>query len=346
MEELKAILDSGDFQFEYPWIWWLAILPVFVMFLPSRKTKPEALVTPSFKVISELHSSKLSTGVKVAKRHIIAWLLAILVWMCLICAAASPQIVGEPEKQIKTARNFLLNIDLSLSMETKDWVNNQNQKVSRWEAVKEVMEEFISEREGDRMGLILFGSQAYLQTPFTDDLTVVQALLNESEVGMAGAKTAIGNAVGKAVELFERDSIQKKVMVLLTDGEDSGSELKPIQAARLAAVDSITIYTIGIGTKGNNQTYELDDYTLKEMARVANGQYFEASDRAQLEQVYSTLEALEPIEYENNDFIPKKQLFHYPLIFALLITLIYHFLRGGMSFFKNFIAKIQTGGTT
>ena len=345
MEELRSILESGNFQFEYPWIWWLVFLPVFVMFLPSRKTKSEALVTPSFKLISDLHNSKLSTGVLVAKRHMVAWLLATLVWVCLICAAASPQIVGEPEKQIKTARNFLLNIDLSLSMETKDWVNKENQRVSRWEAVKEVMEEFIGQREGDRMGLILFGSQAYLQTPFTDDLTVVQALLNESEVGMAGAKTAIGNAVGKAVELFERDSIQKKVMVLVTDGEDSGSELKPIQAARLAAVDSITIYTIGIGTKGN-QTYELDDYTLKEMARVANGQYFEASDREQLEQVYSTLEALEPIEYENNDFIPKKQLFHYPLLLGFFITLIYHFLIGSLAFFKSFKTKIQTGGTS
>ena len=134
-------------------------------------------------------------------------------------------------------------------------------------------------------------------------------------------------------------------MVLVTDGEDSGSELKPIQAARLAAVDSITIYTIGIGTKGN-QTYELDDYTLKEMARVANGQYFEASDREQLEQVYSTLEALEPIEYENNDFIPKRQLFHYPLILAFLITMLYHFIFGSLAFFRSFITKSITNGAS
>ena len=218
----------------------------------------------------------------------------------------------------------------SLSMETRDWENNQGLQTSRWEAVKEVMEEFIDRRQGDRMGLILFGTQAYLQTPFTDDLQVVQALLESSEVGMAGAKTAIGNSIGKSVELFEQDSIQKKVMVLVTDGADSGSELKPIQAARMAAVDSITIYTIGIGST-RQQTYELDEYTLKEIATASGGQYFRASDRLRLEEIYAELDRLEPIEYENEDFIPKRLLFYYPLLVALSIALGYHLLRGLLS---------------
>ena len=169
---------------------------------------------------------------------------------------------------------------------------------------------------------------------------MVRTLLNESEVGMAGAKTAIGNSIGKSVELFERDSIQKKVMVLITDGADSGSELKPIQAARLAAIDSITIYTIGIGTKGK-QTYELDDYTLREIARAANGQYFEANDREQLEQVYTTLEQLEPVEYENNDYIPKLKLFHYPLMIALVVPLLYHLFLGSISTVKRIYTSSQ-----
>ena len=177
------------------------------------------------------------------------------------------------------------------------------------------------------MGLIFFGTQAYLQTPFTDDLEVVEELLKDSEVGMAGAKTAIGNSIGKSVELFEQDSIQKKVMVLVTDGADSGSELNPIQAARLAAVDSIRIYTIGIGTT-RPQAYELDEYTLKEIARASGGQYFQASDRLRLEEVYQELDQLEPIEYENNDFIPKRLLFYYPLMLALLFVLVYHTLAG------------------
>lgn len=337
MEEIRALLETGQFQFEYPWVWWFLLLPVLMYFLPGRKTKPEALVMPSFNMLARASKEEVSSGVRIASRSKFAWILTYVVWFFLVFAAASPEIVGEPQKQIKTARNFLLNIDISLSMETRDWVNNEGRLVTRWEAVKEVMGEFITQRESDRMGLILFGSQAYLQTPFTDDLEVVTALLNESEVGMAGAKTAIGNSIGKSVELFERDSIQEKVMVLITDGADSGSELKPIQAARLAAVDSITIYTIGIGTKGN-QTYELDDYTLQEIARVANGQYFEANDREQLEQVYTTLEELEPVEYENNDYVPRLQLFQYPLMVALVLPLLYHLLLGG----RRSIQRIKT----
>ncbi len=340
MEEIKAILETGQFQFEYPWVWWFLLLPVLMFFLPGKKTKPEALILPSFGVLAEASGEEVSSGVQIAGRSIMAWIFTYLVWIFLVFAAASPQVVGEPQKQIKTARNFLLNIDISLSMETRDWVNNEGKLVTRWEAVKEVMGEFITQRASDRMGLILFGSQAYLQTPFTDDLEVVRTLLNESEVGMAGAKTAIGNSIGKSVELFERDSIQKKVMVLITDGADSGSELKPIQAARLAAIDSITIYTIGIGTKGK-QTYELDDYTLREIARAANGQYFEANDREQLEQVYTTLEQLEPVEYENNDYIPKLKLFHYPLMIALVVPLLYHLFLGSIRTVKRIYTSSQ-----
>lgn len=345
MEELQILLESGQFKFEYPWVWWLLLLPFAARLLPAQKTKPAALVMPTFGVLSKLSGTEPSTGVTISKKSIIGKIVTYLVWLFLIFAAASPEIVGEPQKQIKTARNFLLNIDLSLSMETRDWINKDGKRVSRWDAVKEVMGEFITQRQSDRMGLILFGSQAYLQTPFTDDLEVVRSLMNDSEVGMAGAKTAIGNSIGKSVELFERDSIQEKVMVLVTDGADSGSELKPIQAARLAAVDSITIYTIGIGTK-RNQTYELDDYTLKEIAKATNGQYFEANDREQLEQVYTTLEELEPVEYENKDFVPKHKLFHYPLIVALILPLLYHLILGVIKSIKKIKPSSRTHGAS
>ncbi len=325
--ELVDIWQSGRLEFAYPWVFWFLLLPLIMLVLPPLKFRTEALTVPFFRDILELKNEKPSKGVQIAKIGPLPTVLKYIIWIVLIIAAASPQLVGEPEKQIKTARNFLINVDISLSMETRDWQNNQGQQTSRWEAVKEVMDEFIERRQGDRMGLILFGSQAYLQTPFTDDLGVVQALLESSEVGMAGAKTAIGNSIGKSVELFEQDSIQKKVMVLVTDGADSGSELNPIQAARLAAVDNITIYTIGIGTT-RPQAYELDEYTLKEIANASGGQYFRASDRARLEEVYAELDQLEPIEYENQDFIPKRLLFYYPLIIAISLVLGYHLFKG------------------
>ncbi|WP_276388634.1 vWA domain-containing protein [Eudoraea chungangensis] len=330
--ELKEIWTSGHLEFEYPWMLWLILAPILILALKPLRYRAESLFAPFFDEIIRLKQEKPTKGVQIAKRNPIALVLLLLVWISLVCAAASPQLIGEPEKQIKTARNFLINVDISLSMETRDWVNQKGVKTTRWEAVKEVMAEFISRRKGDRMGLILFGSQAYLQTPFTDDLEVVESLLKESEVGMAGAKTAIGNSIGKAVELFEQDSIQKKVMVLITDGADSGSELKPIQAARLAAADSIVIYTIGIGTT-EAQIYELDEYTLTEIAKATTGQYFKASDRERLEQVYDELDQLEPIEYENKDYIPKRLLFYYPLIVAFIAALGYHLIMGiGYSF--------------
>lgn len=327
MEALQEIWNSGDIELGRPWILWLVVLPLLVLMLPPVRYRAEALFAPYFKTLIDLKDERPSKGVQIAKKGWLSMITLILIWCGLVLAAASPQWVGEPEKQIKTARNFLINVDISLSMETTDWVTSDGRRASRWDAVKEVMNEFISRREGDRMGLILFGTQAYLQTPFTDDLSVVEALLNESEVGMAGAKTAIGNTIGKSVELFEQDSIQKKVMVLVTDGADSGSELRPIQAARLAATDSITIYTIGIGST-NTRTYELDEYTLTEIAKASGGQYFEAANRERLEEVYEELDKLEPIEYENNDYIPKRLLYYYPLGAVLLIALAYQLILG------------------
>lgn len=338
LEEIQKILNSGDIELGYPWMLWALLLPLIVLALPPIRYRAESLFAPYFNQVVDLKGEEPRKGVQIARKHWISILMIVLFWCGLVLAAASPQWVGEPEKQIKTARNFLINVDISLSMETTDWVNSQGQRVTRWNAVKEVMSEFIARRQGDRMGLILFGSQAYLQAPFTDDLEVVEGLLNESEVGMAGAKTAIGNTIGKSVELFEQDSIQKKVMVLVTDGADSGSELRPIQAARLAAVDSITIYTIGIGST-NTRTYELDEYTLTEIANATGGQYFEASDRLRLEAIYEELDKLEPIEYENNDYIPKRLLFYYPLGAIFLLILFHQLLVGLYASVKRLIHK-------
>ena len=330
MLDLNEILSSGHLEFGQPWAFWLAPLPLLVLLLSPLKYRAESLYVSYFSSIVDLKKEKPAKGVRIASRNWLEMILMFLVWGALILALSSPQLVGEPEKQIKTARNFLLNVDISLSMETRDWVSAEGRRSTRWEAVKEVMEEFIERRKGDRMGLVLFGSQAYLQTPFTDDLDVVSGLLKESEVGMAGAKTAIGNAIGKAVELFQADSIEKRVMVLVTDGEDSGSELKPVQAARLAAIDSITIYTIGIGTTGP-QTYELDEKTLTAIAEATGGQYFRASDRERLEEIYGELDKLEPIEYENEDYIPRRLLFYYPLGLAFGLVLAFQIVFGLIS---------------
>jgi Ca-activated chloride channel family protein len=196
------------------------------------------------------------------------------------------------------------------------------------------MDEFIEQREGDRMGLIFFGTQAYLQVPFTTDLKMVFNLLHEVEVGMAGQKTAMGNAIGRSVELFEADSVDKKVLILLTDGVDSGSEINPIQAARTAALDSVLIYTIGMGDP-NAGLFDLDERTLRQIASETGGKYFRAIDREQLEGVYAEINMLEPIEYEDESYRPVKLLYFWPLSAAFIVAILHQLTLGLITLFRK-----------
>jgi Ca-activated chloride channel family protein len=315
------------FEFAYIWIFWLAPLPLLIILLiPSVKKRRNALAAPFFDRLVKASSQKPSKGVSIPRRRIPAFIVLVLVWLSVLAALASPQLVGEPEQRIKTARSMMIAIDISGSMTTSDW-KIDGKRVSRWEAVKSVMEEFIQRREGDRLGLVFFGTQAYLQAPFTQDLKVVNQMLKEVEVGMAGQKTALGNAIGRSIELFENDSVDKKVLILLTDGVDSGSEINPVQAARTAAMDSIIIYAIGMGDPDAG-LFDLDERTLKLMASETGGKYFRAINRDELENVYSTIDELEPIEYEDESYRPVQLLYFWPLSLAFGLAVIYQLLAG------------------
>ncbi len=343
MFKLEQILAGQQLELGLPWVLWLLPIPLLFLLLPPMKYRSEALFYPLFSRVIAVKKEKPSMGVRLGRRRWYQVVLMWLIWICLITALASPQLVGEPEKQIKTARNMLLNIDLSLSMDSRDWISSDGEQTTRWDAVKEVMGEFIERREGDRMGLVLFASQAYLQAPFTTDLQLVRSLLDESEIGLAGAKTVIGNAIGKGIELFESDSVEERVMILVTDGADSGSELSPLQAARMAAGDSITIYTIGIGSISSG-AYELDETTLTDIAEATGGQYFRASDREGLLDIYALLDELEPIEFEDEDYIPKRLLFYYPLMAAFGLAVLFHLLAGLVSTLRFFFHRLKADG--
>jgi Ca-activated chloride channel family protein len=340
MFEVEQYWLGYELELGASWVLWLLPLPLLILLLPSIKYRAEALFIPFFSELLAIRKEKPSRRIRVARRNWMQLTLMSLVWACLILALSSPRLVGEPEKQIKTARNLLLNVDLSLSMDSRDWISADGVRSTRWDAVREVMGEFIDMRQGDRMGLVLFASQAYLQAPFTSDLQVVEALLEESEIGLAGARTVIGNAIGKGIELFESDSIEEKVMILVTDGSDSGSDLPPLQAARLAALDSITIYTIGIGSTRSG-AYELDETALTAIAEATGGQYFRASDREGLLEIYTLLDELEPIEFEDADFIPRRLLFYYPLMMAFVLILLFHLVAGSVSTFRFVIHRLK-----
>ncbi len=313
-----------QFEFGFPWVFALAPLPILIIWLlPALRHHKTTLRAPFFEELVAISGQSPGKGVRQTRRRVINAIALWLSWLLVIVALASPQLVGEPELEVKTTRNFLVAADLSFSMAQKDWTID-GQRVTRWEAVKHVLADFIDKREGDRMGLVLFGSNAYTQVPFTADLDLMTQLIEEADVGMAGQQTNIGQAIGQAIELFDRDTIETKVLLLFTDGVDSGTGTSPLDAASLAREDSVKIYTLGIGDPSKPGA-DLDEETLKEIASDTGGRYFLAMDSDQLAQVYEEIGRLEPIEYEEEVFKPKILLFYYPLgaVFALTVLLFF-----------------------
>jgi Ca-activated chloride channel homolog len=259
-----------QFEFAYWWVLFLLPLPILVYWLlPALKRKRSALIAPFFFRTVEISGQHPRHSSWISKRNWLAWLVLFICWCCLLAAAGGPQKIGEPGKKTKTVRSFLVAADISFSMAQKDWTLNGT-RVTRWEAVKHLLRDFVEKRKSDRMGLVLFASNAYLQAPLTNDLDVVSWLIDQTEVGMAGQMTSIGQAIGMGIKVFKEDTVRQKVMLLMTDGIDSKEDILPLDAAEQAKKDSIIIYTIGIGKTGAGG-YGLDEKTLKEIASVTGG---------------------------------------------------------------------------
>lgn len=333
---------------EFEWMWFFAFLPlpwIMRMVLPAANaTQDAALWVPNLGDFS-------SVGTLSTQKNVQRWplWLAVFGWILLLSAGARPQWIGETIELPISGRDLMLAVDLSGSMEVEDFVVN-NRAVDRLSATKAVASQFIDRRIGDRLGLILFGRQAYLQTPLTFDRETVKVLLNESVIGMAGKETAIGDAIGLAVKRFRETKAatenktnhsgsnndnQKhrsgdQILILLTDGANTAGEVAPIKAAELAASEGLKIYTIGIGademlvrsffgSRKVNPSADLDEKTLKAIAAKTGGRYFRARDTDELSKIYSMLDELEPIVQEKQSFRPKQALFYWPLGIALLI---------------------------
>lgn len=317
------------FEFAYIWVFVLVPLPLLVFWLlPPLKQRKEALKYPTFSEVEKATGQKASSGAWVSRRNVLQWIMLSLVWIGVLAAMASPQIVGEPEMRVKTARNFVVAADISFSMANKDW-DIDGERVTRWEGVKQVLGDFIETRKGDRLALVFFGTNAYLQAPLTAEHDVIEFMLEETDVGMAGQMTGIGKAIAYSMKIFEGDSLEQKVLLLLTDGQDDGRGIFPTDAAKMANKDSIKIYTIGIG-EASGKNDGLDEQTLKEISRIANGTYFLAEDPEQLEDAYNTLNELEPIEFEAEENAPVTLLFHYPLGIAMILAFALALFRGIM----------------
>ena len=253
-------------------------------------------------------------------QQILSW----LVWILVVTALARPQWLEEPVARTEPARDLLVAVDLSGSMDTEDFTDAEGGQVDRLTAVKEVLGDFLARREDDRIALIVFGSAAFVQVPFTVDNAVIRQMLDETTVRMAGPRTVVGDAIGLAITLFERSEVPERLMILLTDGNDTGSQVPPERAADIARDRGVVIHAVGVGDPESAGEEALDEAALEAVARVTGGRYFHAADREELEQIYSTLDELAPRKVETLSHRPRRDLFHWPLGAALLLTLLYH----------------------
>lgn len=256
--------------------------------------------------------------------------LAALAWLCLLLAAARPQWLGDPVELPRSGRNLMLAIDVSGSMATAD-MTLDGQAATRLDVVKQVAGAFIERRKGDRVGLILFGTRPYLQSPLTFDHVTVRHFLDEAVIGLAGRETAIGDAIGLAVKRLRAAPGGEEVLVLLTDGQNTAGAIPPLEAAKLAAQAGLRIYTIGIGademrvpglfgSQVVNPSADLDEGTLKAIARATGGQYFRARSSKDLVDVYALLDKLEPVAGTSRVVRPVSALYPWPLGLALLLS--------------------------
>ena len=309
------------------WPWALAALPLpflFRLLMPrAKQSNDAALQVPH---LSDYQLGENEAYVNKSSRWPL--LLYTLAWICLVIAAARPQWTGEPVELPVSGRDLMLAIDISKSMDHP--IRHNSSSVSRITATKAVASSFIEKRVGDRIGLILFADQAYVQAPLTFDRATVNILLQEAFTGLAGQATAIGDAIGLAVKRVSKQrgdntsstGIQKnisddRVLILLTDGVSNRGEITPLKAAELAAKKGLKIYTVGIGNRGSR---ELDETTLREIARITGGQYFRAYTTADLLKIYSLLDQLEPVEKEVKSYRPIKALFYIPLSAGLALA--------------------------
>ena len=251
--------------------------------------------------------------------------LALLAWLVLLLACARPQWLGDPLPVPQTGRDLLLAMDISESMDTRDFVLD-NRRVNRITATKAVAGDFIRRRHGDRVGLILFAARAYLQAPLSMDRSAVNRLLQESFIGLAGRETAIGDAIGLAVKRLRERPADSRVLILMTDGANTAGVVAPLKAAELAANNDIRIHTVGIGSEvgGGRQrgrsASALDEKTLMAIAEQTGGRYFRARETGQLAQIYAELDRLEPVEQPDRWLRPVEELFAWPLGLALSLT--------------------------
>lgn len=323
----------------HPWLLTLLPLPLLLWrLLPAMRESRSALGVPFLDRLAAISGEHPGDGAVVPATSWFPLACAAIFWCGAVAALARPQWIEPPIVRTIPVRDMLLAVDLSGSMETKDFTNAAGQTVDRLSAVKEILDGFLAKRKGDRVGLIVFGSAPFVQAPFTEDLNVCRELLAGMQVRMAGPQTAFGDALGLAINVFDRSTVKQRVLIALTDGNDTASQVPPVQAAEIARDKGIVIHTIAVGDPRAAGEDKLDEESLKQVASTTGGLYSHAGNRAELAAIYAKLDALETREDQTISHRPRRELFYWPLGVGFVISMLPYVLRplrGGASESKS-----------
>jgi len=311
-------------EFAYPWAFLALPLPVLVWWLlPPYRHRVRALRVPFFEMLVRAAGSESRDGAVVMRRRFTQMSVAILVWSLLVAGLAKPEWVGEAIVRTEAARDIMLSIDLSGSMDYRDFPGDSvGNKVSRFDAVQRVVDQFVAQRDSDRIGLIVFGSKAYLQLPFTRDLQTARTLVELMEVGMAGPKTALGDSIGLSIRSFETSAVDDRLLILLTDGNDTASTMTPINAAEIAKLNGVEIHTIGIGNPEAVGEDRVDFEVLQAIAQRTGGQFFNAEDESALAEVYRRIDSVAAADVRTQSWRPRESLVAWPAGIATIAALL------------------------
>jgi Ca-activated chloride channel family protein len=323
MQELFSNVSQTFFHFRDPEYLFLFVLIPFLLLWESRKKEP-AIIYPSLARLSRIKPS-----LRVRLYPLKKW-LRILALCMLVFGMARFQKGRKTTEVITHGVDILLAIDTSGSMEAQDF-QLKGDRVTRLDVVKSVVKDFVKNRKVDRIGMVVFGTMAFTQCPLTLDHGVLMSFLESLEIGMAGEKTAIGSAIGTGINRLKELASKSKVMILLTDGENTAGDMDPIQAAELAKAFGIKIYTIGVGKEGKapflvqtifGPQYQylpsrIDEKSLKKIASMTGGKYYRAHNTEQLKSIYSEIDALEKTKAKVKEYMEYKELFYIFVIFAL-----------------------------
>ena len=301
----------------YPWLLLLLPLPWLLLLVPTKPIAQAAVRVPFGRRIRRaLQGSGPRSSTKLPRRrHFVLGMS----WLLLLCALVRPQWLEPPETRNLPMRDLLLLVDLSGSMRQQDFTSQTGLRIDRLTAVKQVLGDFLERRDGDRVGLVVFGDAAYLQAPFSADLELSRQLLEETAIGMAGPRTAFGDAIGLGISLFDSSDAPTKTMIALTDGNDTASQVPPPEAARVARERGLRVHTVAIGDPTTLGEEKLDEVILRDVAQITGGSYFFAADRAELAGIYAELDRIETRQVSVISHRVRRELYYWPLLAAVVI---------------------------